>query len=93
MNKDKKKSKGISSHLADIFFQIEMLKENNSEFNTRTIKIERGVHALAKELYRLKQIIITDRKNCHACGEELTVGEIECNECDFSALHRRTNKV
>jgi len=45
------------------------------------------------EVERLKEIIISDRKECHACGTELVIGSLTCHECDFQALHRRTDTV
>jgi len=48
---------------------------------------------LVCEVERLKKIIISDRKECHACGTKLTVGSITCHECDFQALHCRTDTV
>jgi hypothetical protein len=49
------KAKGISSHLADAFFQIEELKKGHlDQQDLILVKLETSVNAIAREVYQLK---------------------------------------
>ena len=50
------KSKGVSSHIADAFFQIEKLKDEHILQQVPMLdKLEKSVNAIAREVYELKQ--------------------------------------
>lgn len=50
------KSKGVSSHLADTFYKIEQLKEKHPESIDELAALEKSIHAIAREVYRLKKL-------------------------------------
>lgn len=45
-------TKGISSHLADAFFQVDRLREEQSEESL--VKLKKSLQAISNEIYALK---------------------------------------
>jgi hypothetical protein len=49
------RTKGVSSHIADAFFQIEKLKDEHILQQVPMLsKLEKSVNAIAREVYQLK---------------------------------------
>ena len=63
------KKRGVSSHLADAFFQIEELKKGHFEGQDLIlVELEKSIDAIAREVYTLKKELLTVKRGIDTSG-------------------------